>query len=184
MSCGKSACRSLFFTSKNPIPAGEYPNVKGASVERPSPAIQFSIHAQERLVLRRGWNSSTPTPFATGTGSFKIGSFRRFNNAGDVLSRVNYSCGGGNMVNGTNRPKLYLSNSRMGGVSNNCDTSGIDPATCNVKYVYDSSDFIRFKHLAAVNSGYGGLGTTNGNYSGGGDNSNGSQEAMRSKRFF
>lgn len=182
MSCGKSACRSLFFTSKNPIPGGEYPNVKGASVERPSPAIQFSIHARERLVLRRGVNS---TPLcADATTCFKIGSFRRFNNAGDVLSRVNYSCGGGNMVNGANRPKLYLSSSSRGGVPNKCDNTTIEPATCNVKYVYDSSDFIRFKHLVAVNGGYGGLGTKGGNYSSGGDNHNGSQEAMRSKRFF
>jgi hypothetical protein len=131
MSCGNSACRSLFFTT-GPVAGGTYPNVKGASVERPNPSIQFSIHSRERFLLRNSWNTSKPVPP-------RMGPFRMVNNAGDILSRVNYSCGGPNMLNGTTHPKLHLSNTRDGVSTNNCDNSGLEPSTCNVKYVYDSS---------------------------------------------
>jgi hypothetical protein len=172
MSCGNSACRSLFFTT-GPVAGGTYPNVKGASVERPNPSIQFSIHSRERFLLRNSWNTSKPVPP-------RMGPFRMVNNAGDILSRVNYSCGGPNMLNGTTHPKLHLSNTRDGVSTNNCDNSGLEPSTCNVKYVYDSSDFTRFKHLEAINNGYGGLGTPKGNYSSGGAN-NGAQVAFRNR---
>ena len=112
-----------------------------------------------------------------------MGTFRVVNNAGDLLSRVNYSCGGPNMITNSNHTRLVFSNNRDGGQSNaDCDGSGIPPSTCNVEYVYDSSDFTRFKRLQAVNRGYAGLGTSQGDYSSGGAN-NGAQVAWRNARI-
>lgn len=176
MSCGTTSCRSMFFSTK--VPPGTYPNVPGASVERPYPTIDFSVHSRDRFTLREAWNTST---YANGVKP-RMGTFRVINNAGDILSRVNYSCGGPNMLNGTNRTKLHFSNNRDNGQSDkNCDESGIPPSTCNVEYVYDSSDFTRFKRLQAVNRGYAGLGTEQGDYSSGGAN-NGAQVAYRRVR--
>lgn len=178
MSCGNSSCRSMFFSSN--VHPGTYPNVRGASVERPYPAIDFSVHSRDRFRLRQAWNTSN---YANGIKP-RMGAFRVVNNAGDVLSRVNYSCGGPNMLNGTNRTKLHFSTNRDGGQSTSkCDSSGVPPSTCNVEYVYDSSDFTRFKRLQAVNYGYAGLGTEHGDYSSGGAN-NGAQVAYRHARIY
>jgi hypothetical protein len=178
MSCGNGSCRSLFFAKT--VPGGTYPNVRGASVIRPYPAIDYSVHSRDRFRLREAWNTS---PYVQGIKP-RMGTFRVINNAGDVLSRVNYSCGGPNMISGTNHTKLLFSNNRDGGQSNkDCDGSGIPPSTCNVEYVYDSSDFTRFKRLQAVNRGYAGLGTDEGDYSSGGAN-NGAQVAWRHVRIY
>ena len=177
MSCGTSSCRSMFFSTN--VPGGTYPNVPGASVERPYPSIDFSVHSRDRFRLREAWNTSV---YAQG-GRPRMGTFRVVNNAGDLLSRVNYSCGGPNMITNTTRTRLIFSNNRDGGQSNaDCDGSGIPPSTCNVEYVYDSSDFTRFKRLQAVNRGYAGLGTSQGDYSSGGAN-NGAQVAWRNARI-
>jgi hypothetical protein len=163
----------MFFSKS--VASGTYPNVPGASVERPYPAVDFSVHSRDRFRLRDAWNTN---PYAEGLKP-KMGTFRVVNNAGDLLSRVNYSCGGPNMITNTNHTRLVLSTNRDGGQSkSDCDDSGIAPASCNVEYVYDSSDFIRFKRLQAINRGYAGLGTNNGNYSSGGAN-NGAQVAWR-----
>ena len=53
-----------------------------------------------------------------------------------------------------------------GGQDQRCDGTGVQPSSCNVKYVYDSSDFIRFKKLQAKNRGY----TNGADYSYGGAN--------------
>ena len=114
-----------------------------------------------------------------------MGSFRIVNNAGDEHSRVNYSCGGPNMLSGVTGNKLLFSNNRDGGQSSsNCDGSNIEPSTCNVKFVYDSSDFIRFKRLQATNHGYATLGDSEtADYSAGGAN-NGAQVAYRHARIY
>jgi hypothetical protein len=105
-------------------------------------------------------------------GRWANSSFRVLNNAGDVLSRKNYSCGGSNMV-GTRPGMLNLIYG--GGQSKaNCDGTNIPPSTCNVKYVYDSSDFIKYKKLRALNKGY-----VTPNYADGGATSNYSM--MRNK---
>ena len=77
------------------------------------------------------------------------GPFRAINNAGDLRGRRNYSCGGGTQI--TNKFGLNFSS---GGVQSNCDGSGVPPSTCNVKYVYDSSDFTRFRKEQAVKRNY------------------------------
>jgi hypothetical protein len=50
---------------------------------------------------------------------------------------------------------------------NTCDGTGVEGASCNSAYVYDSSDYIRFKKLRAMNQNYNDLangGFTNSNY--------------------
>lgn len=178
MRCGNGSCRSLFFAKT--VPGGTYPNVPGSSVIRPYPAIDFSIHSRDRFRLRQAWNTS---PYVKGIKP-RMGKFRVINNAGDVLSRVNYSCGGPNMIGNTNHTKLIYSTNRDGGQSTkDCDGSHIPPSTCNVDYVYDSSDFTRFRRLQAVNRGYAGLGTDEGDYSSGGAN-NGAQVAWRHAHIY
>ena len=173
MSCGNSSCRSMFFSKT--VPGGTYPNVTGSSVERPYPAISYAKHGRDRFRLRKAWNTNV---YAQGIKP-RIGTFRVVNNAGDVLSRVNYSCGGPNMISNTTHTKMLFSNNLDGGQSTSgCDDTGIPPSTCNVDYVYDASDFTRFKRALAINRGYSGLGTKDGNYSSGGAN-NGAQVAWR-----
>lgn len=158
---------------------GTWPNVKGSAVVIPYPGESFSERSRNRFFLRDVWNfnlKSKPTnPLP------KIGSFRLVMNAGDPLSRVGYSCGGPNMI--STRPSIPNLTTKDGGQSTtDCDGTGIEPSTCNVKYVYDSSDFIRYKKLTAINRGYAGLGKGFGNYSGGGAN-NGAQVAFRRARI-
>jgi len=106
-----------------------------------------------RFVLRSGWN----TPNANGTINGQkriITPFRAVNNAGDFLSRTNYSCGGPNPTNATYPGYKNL----IGSMWSNCDKSGIPPASCNTKYVYDSSDYIKFRKQQAVNRNYNDIG--------------------------
>ena len=86
-----------------------------------------------RFLLRTGWNTQNANSTINGRNRV-ITPFRAVNNAGDFLSRTNYSCGGPN--------------------TKNCDNSGIPPAACNTKYVYDSSDYIKFRKQQAVNRNY------------------------------
>lgn len=92
----------------------------------------FVEYAHVRKTLARAWNSNYPAYLAPGTKAAQS-PFRLVNNAGDILSRTNYSCkknGGG------------------------CDASGVPAAACNSKFVYDGSDYIRFKKQLAHNKNY------------------------------
>jgi len=121
--------------------------------------------AAVRSILRNGWN----TAFASGTYNGKtraITPFRAVNNSGDFLARTNYKCGGPTGMStcsiGWAGSKIYL-----GSLVNNCDDSGVPGASGNVKYVYDSSDYITFRRQQAINRNYNDL-------KNGGDQSNGS----------
>lgn len=94
-----------------------------------------SESAITRKVLRSSWN----TPYATGTYEGEkrvITPFRAVNNLGDFLSRKNYSCGGPNQMTFT------------------CDNSNVPASSTNVKFVPDSSDYIRFRKQQAMNRNY------------------------------
>ena len=121
--------------------------------------------AAVRSILRNGWN----TAFASGTYNGKsrvITPFRAVNNSGDFLARTNYKCGGPTGMStcsiGWAGSKIYL-----GSLVNNCDDSSVPGASGNVKYVYDSSDYITFRRQQAINRNYNDL-------KNGGDQSNGS----------
>jgi surface protein len=103
-------------------------------------------------ILSRGWN----TAFAGDTYNGKtraITPFRAVNNSGDFLSRQNYKCGG---PTGMSKSSVGWAGSIifLGSQIDNCDDSGVPGASGNVKYVYDSSDYISFRRQQAINRNY------------------------------
>jgi hypothetical protein len=139
--------------------------------------------ARTRFTLRDAWNTTSYS--GSSNISRIVTPFRAVNNAGDLLSRQNYSVGGA-CQSFQSRPGLHGLRQRFGA---NQDTPSsvvwsalqvnpsIPASTCNGKYVYDSSDYIRFKKNQAVNQNYNDL-------SFGGDLYNGSQSASRAiKRY-
>jgi len=142
------------------------------------------LFARTRFTLRDAWNTTS----YSGSSNPKriITPFRAVNNAGDLLSRQNYSCGG-TCQTPQSRPGLNGLRQRFGSTSVSCQPSvlwssiqvdpGIPSSTCNVKFVYDGSDYTRFKKNQAVNRNYN-------DRSFGGNDYNTSQSAIRhSKRY-
>lgn len=155
------------------VPKGVYPNVKGVSVQKPYPSLKGSEPPTDRRILRRAWNGKLSNSKNYGI-PLKIGGFRAVNNAGDALNRQYYSCGGSNMI--SSRPGsvgLHLT-TKDGGQATSCDNTGIAPTTCNPKYVYDSSDYIRYKKLKSTNISYNAP-----DYCYGGANANNTQSVLR-----
>ena len=117
--------------------------------------------AQTRFLLKDAWNTSS----LSGSSNPKrmVGPFRAVNNAGDILSRQNYSCGG-TCQSYQSRPGLSGLRQRFGSISTSCNAdvfysanqinSNVPASACNTKFVYDSSDFIRFRKNQAVNRNY------------------------------
>ena len=140
--------------------------------------------AQTRFTLRDAWNTSS----VSGSAYPKrmVGPFRAVNNAGDILSRQNYSCGG-SCQSFQSRPGLKGLGQRFGAVSNSCRADvfyssnqfnpAIPPSACNTRYVYDSSDYIRFRKNQAFNKNYN-------DRSFGGNEYSGSQSASRAIRRY
>ncbi len=122
-----------------------------------------------RSILRNSWN----TAMAGGTynGKARVNTpFRVINHAGDFLGRRNYKCGG---PNGMSKSSIGWAGSKiyLGSKIDNCDDSGVPGASGNVKYVYDSSDYVTFKRQQAMNSNYNDL-------KNGGDQHNASYSSM------
>ena len=140
--------------------------------------------AQTRMTLREAWNTSS----ANGSAYPKrmVGPFRAVNNAGDLLSRQNYSCGG-TCQSFQSRPGLKGLRQRFGSISNACtadvvySSNQLNPAVpasaCNTKFVYDSSDYIRFRKNQAYNKNYNDI-------SFGGNEYSGAQSAIRAIRRY
>jgi hypothetical protein len=124
-----------------------------------------------RRILVKSWNSNQL--FAKNGKSPMVGPFRAVNNLGDFLGRVNYSCGGPNPQNATKPGYGRLIRS----VPQQCDSTGIVATTCNPKFVSDSSDYVKFKRLRAVNRNYNDLSNV-------GDESNGSYVPLMAIRRF
>jgi len=140
--------------------------------------------AKTRFFLRDSWNTSS----YSGSANPKriIGPFRAVNNAGDLLSRQNYSCGGSCQTS-QSRPGLNGLRHRFGSISDACIAStvyslnqvnpNIPASACNSKFVYDGSDYINFKKKQAMNKAYN-------DRSFGGDNFSAAQSVIRaSKRY-
>jgi len=135
------------------VPRNRWPNVKGASIIKPAPTDGSQSRADTRKILREVWNGQKRQYPDTGKNRWMSNGFRAVMNASDPLGRKNYSCGGPNMIGGV--PSMGFYTSRDGGQSRrNCDGSGVEPSTCNVKYVYDSSDVTRYRREKAINKGY------------------------------
>lgn len=88
--------------------------------------------------------------------------FRAIMNAGDLLCREAYSCGGPTPP--SSRPNVPGLKSKLGSIGASCRPSyvfntlqlntSIPAANCNPKYVYDSSDYTKFKKLMAMKKNY------------------------------
>lgn len=114
-----------------------------------------------RRILVKSWNANQL--FSQNGNKPSVGPFRAVNSLGDFLGRVNYSCGGPNPQNASRPGYGRLIRS----VPEQCDSTGVTATTCNPKFVSDSSDYIKFKKLRAVNRNYNDL-------SNGGDKNNAS----------
>lgn len=121
--------------------------IQGISPRQTNTNCKNSDQIMSRTILRKSWN----TPYAS--GSFKglkskTSPFRAVNNLGDFLSRPNYCSGGPNPVQadepGRKHRSMVIQN----------DGTNIPSSTCNVKFVSDSSDYVRFKKLRAINKTY------------------------------
>lgn len=140
-----------------------------------------------RFTLKNAWNTTYPSQLRRDNLTKPITTpFRAVNNAGDLLSRLNYSCGG-SCQTFQSRPGLKGLRNHFGAVQDTCIPSAtysslqllnnIPASACNVKYVYDSSDYVTYLKQKAVNKNYNDL-----TY--GGDQSNSSQSAIRAIRRY
>ena len=153
----------------------------------PQPLIDHgnsNTFARTRFTLRDSWNT---TSYSGSSNSKRIITpFRAVNNAGDLLSRENYSCGG-SCQTPQSRPGLNGLRQRFGSTSTSCQQSvvwstlqldnNIPSSTCNVKFVYDGSDYTKFKKDQAVNRNYN-------DRSFGGNDNNAAQSAIRHIRRY
>jgi hypothetical protein len=126
-----------------------------------------------RFTLRNAWNGLAASKKYGGRAPAAT-PFRVVNNAGDYLSRQYYTSGGSNQVTTARQSITSGWRGLAGGVQPKADSTGIPSATCNTKYVYDSSDYIRFRKQMAVNRNY--------NDAGFGGANNAAQSAIRSIR--
>jgi hypothetical protein len=140
-----------------------------------------------RFTLKNAWNTTYPSQLRRNNLKKSITTpFRAINNAGDLLSRENFSCGG-TCQSFQSRPGLKGLKQRFGSIQDTCIPSAIysnlqllnnvPAAACNVKFVYDSSDYITYLKQKAVNKNYNDL-------SYGGDQSSASQSAWRAIRRY
>lgn len=150
---------------------------------------RYPEYEQIRYTLKNAWNTVYQTQLKESNVQKSITTpFRAVNNAGDLLSRNNYSCKAfGQCQSFQSRPGLHGLSSHFGGTSGSCIPSAVysnlqlkpfvPAATCNVKYVYDSSDYVRYLKQKAVVKNYNDL-------SYGGNEYSGSQSAWRAVRRF
>jgi len=140
-----------------------------------------------RFTLKNAWNTKYPSQLRNANIKHSITTpFRAVNNAGDLLSRDNFSCGG-TIQSYQSRPGLKGLGQRFGSNSNTCIPSSaynslqlntsVPSATCNVKYVYDSSDYVTYLKQKSIVKNYNDL-----KY--GGDDNNSSQSAQRAIRRY
>lgn len=141
--------------------------IQGISVPQTNTSKRDSSDVAARKVIVKSWNN----PYATGNVNGKnraIGEFRAVTNLGDYLSRQHYNCGN---IPTPIQPNNVAWRSRIGSIIKNCDDSGIPCSNCNVKFVPDSSDYIRYRKQRAMAQTYN-------DYKFGGDQNNASQTAL------
>jgi hypothetical protein len=179
---GSNVAFSIFAKNKN-SPGGA---IQGYM---PQPTLtvdkRYTEFEQIRFTLKNAWNTTYPSQLKKDNLKKPIiGPFRATQNAGDLLCRENFSCGG-SCQTPQFRPNLHGLKQRFGATSKSCEPSvvyntlqeikNIPSATCNIKWVYDSSDYTRYLKQKAVNKNFN-------DYTFGGDQSNASQSAIRHSR--
>lgn len=107
--------------------------------------------ARMRNILRTSWNGNYTGKLYNGQAR-KIGGFRATQNAGDWLSRQNFSCKGPNPLS-----NMFFTggiNNMRDGIKKDCDDQGVPVSSTNVKYVYDSSIYTRYAKQKSYNPIY------------------------------
>jgi len=143
---------------------------------------RYPEYEQIRFTLKNAWNTDYKRQLRQNNLKKSITTpFRAVNNAGDLLSRQYYSCGG-SCQTFQSRPGLKGLRTKFGTISNSCIPGvtyntlqlldNVPAAACNVKFVYDSSDYITYLKQQAMSKNFNDL-----TY--GGDDSNASQSALR-----
>lgn len=160
---------------------GNYPSRLGGSINGFIPNAvnttdNYDEYARTRFYLREAYNTKYGTQKTIQGLQARINTpFRLANNAGDPLSRKYYSCGGTPAQ--IKRPQNNGLRGLYGNIQNLCDGTGIEPANCNIKFVYDSSDYIKYKKNNTMNKNYNDL-------SNGGNDYSSQQSALRRIRRF
>jgi len=153
--------------------------IKGLMAMPTIDKVMSSEFETTRVLVKEAWNNTPVLRNVVGDktyGNYACTPFRKVMNAGDVFSRLNYSCGG-SCQTPQSIPGIATIKTSIGSIQNICDRSLYPPSSCNVKYVYDSSDYTRFLKQNASVKNYNDL-------SFGGDQSNGSYQALQaSKRY-
>jgi len=138
----------------------------GANGTSGSGMVGSSERGRERRLLRKAFgnmflgNWGSPLSGYNNNGTGSAGPFRRATNAGSIWSGIdvnkpaNINLPAANQVNGSiRRASLQSLNSGGGGLNRSTgDKDGLFSG--NPTYVYDSSDYIRFKKLLARNDNY------------------------------
>jgi hypothetical protein len=139
-----------------------------------------------RFSLKNAWNTTYPSQLRRAKARAIITPFRAVNNAGDLLCRDYYSCGGP-CQSFQSRPGLRGLRIRFGANQDTCVpgvvynslqlNDKVPSGTCNGKFVYDSSDYTTYLKQKAVNKNYNDL-----TY--GGNDSHTSQSAIRAAKRY
>lgn len=124
--------------------------ISGIAPRQTNTSIRDSSNVNDRRTVRSSWDGQSASGTINNHARI-ITPFRAVNNSGDFLARENYSCGGfapstTNMPSGIGR---MLDRARS-----NCDNTGVPGASCNPKFVADSSDYTRYRRQRAVNQTY------------------------------
>jgi hypothetical protein len=135
----------------------------------------YDEYAVTRFTLRQAWNTKYPSQLKVNDAKRIVTPFRAVNNAGDILCRENYSCGGPCQTF-QSRPGLKGLRTHFGHISDSCSPNplwsplqvnlNVPPSSCNGKFVYDSSDYITYLKQKAVNKNYNDLSNAGNKYSG------------------
>jgi hypothetical protein len=150
-------------------------NIPNGSIPQTTQLVDNSQLIENRVILKEAWNTKIKSQLG-GKYSCATTPFRALNNAGDLLGRKNYSCGG-SCQSFQSRPGLHGLSQRFGSIFSKCDNTKVPAAACNPKFVYDGSDYTRFKKQLYISRNYN-------DKSYGGDSSNSTQVALRSSKRF
>lgn len=146
------------YNGSGPKLGGGLPGLMPQSVVNHDNSNAFS---QQRFTIRESVNTSSKS----GANNSKriIGAFRAVNNAGDLLCRQDYSCGGPCQTP-QSRPGVYGLKNSFGSTSVSCRPSvlwsanqiapNVPSSTCNGKYVYDSSNYTAYLRNSAMLKNY------------------------------
>jgi hypothetical protein len=113
----------------------------------------YNNFEHSRFSIVNAWNTRFTSQLKNASRHRVTTPFRAVTNSGDILSRVSYTCGG-SCQTFQSRPGLHGLSPKFGAIHYACDDSGVPPACCNTKYVYDSSNYTKFKKQSAISKNF------------------------------